>query len=370
MKTNIRLALITFLLASPFVQINAQKYTAEELGFDPGEYELISSPFKEDFDPLLIPRFRNILRLGKQDSYGLTANPRSQEIYRSQKERGSVLAGKERSILKLFELMEIHQRRDDISLEDIGSSFRIPVNARAPADDPARKNDYWSNQLKRMAPEYLKAGTLAKYWCKEGENCLVEGRQPGTYASASNKRGRPTWGGGSDEFAQLRAWQAYVKTEVPKILKWAALLNEQEAYIVGTAYIREYDFNHEGFVIRVDAVEPKATRSSLITYPKKRDDDSFFALSKVNGNVLSGKLIKMNPEQAEKLIETMEANNPPSREVYYVYKVTLRFITPEDSTKIYYGEPPKFTQEPASEIVEFFLDEQLNQKLFEADFSK
>ena len=370
MKICIRFILITFLLVLPSAILNAQMYTEDELGFDPGEYELISSPYAEDFHPLLIPRFRNKLRLGKQDSYGLSANPRSQEVYRSQKERGSLLAAKERSILKLFELMEMHQRRNDISLEEIGSSFRIAVKARAPADDPDRKNDYWSNQLKRMAPEYLKAETLARYWCKEGEKCLVEGRQPGTYTSASNKRGRPSWGGGSDEFAQLRAWQAYVKAEVPKILEWAATLNEQDACMVGTAYIPEYDFNNEGFVIRVEAVEPKATRNSLITYTKKRDEDSFFALSKVGGKVLGGKLIKMDPGQAEKLIETLEANNPRNREVYYMYKATLRFVAPEDSSRAYYGDPPKFIQEPASNIVEFFLDEQLKMKLFEADFTK
>ncbi len=346
----------------------AQEFTESSLGFDPGEIEVITSPHPDDLKALVIPRYRGLLRLGKQNSYGLSANPRPQEIYRTQKERGALLNKKEVSVQRLFELMELHQRRADIDLQQIGSSFRIPLNARAQADDPARKNDYWSGQLKRMAPEYLQKNALAKYWCKEGEQCLIEGRQPGSYVSS--KRSRPTWGGGTDEFAQLRAWQAYLNTEAPKILEWAGQLDEQEAYIVGTAYINEYDFNYEGFVIRVDAVEPKATRSTLITYPKIRDKDSFFARTEVNGNTLGGKLISMDPAKAEKLIERLESSDPRSREVYYVYKASIRLVNPEDTSKIYWGDPPKFIQEPSSNVVEFFLDEELKQKLFETDFSK
>ncbi|MGI9547553.1 MAG: hypothetical protein ACR2MM_09975 [Flavobacteriaceae bacterium] len=347
----------------------AQEYSEAALGYDPGEFELVQSPYPEDLRPLFIPRFRGIIRLGTPNSYGLSANPIPQDVYRSQKERSDLLNKKKQSILRVFELMEIHYRNSELDLDDLASEFRPTILKNAPLDDPKRTTLYWSGLLKEKTPRFLTPKTLSKYWCKEGENCIPSGTRNGTYVSP--KKNRPTWGGaGSDEFARLRAWQAYVKTEVPKMQKWASQINVKEAYIVGTTYIRDYDFNHEGFIIRVDAVQPKALKSSLLSYRLISDKESLFARSQVNGNFLIGKLIKMSPEKAEKLVETMEAHNPRNREVYYVYKASIGFGTPDGPQGAYGSAPTQLFQEPASPIVEFFLDEQLKQKLFEADFSK
>lgn len=347
----------------------AQDYSEAALGYDPGEFELVQSPYPDDLRPLFIPRFRGILRLGTPNSYGLSENAIPQDVYRSQKERSDLLNKKKQSVLRVFELMEIQHRKSDINLDDLASEFQPTIIGRAPMDDPKRTTLFWSGILKENAPRYLTPRALSKYWCKEGENCIPAGNKNSAYVSP--KKNRPTWGGsGSDEFARLRAWQAYVKTEVPKMQQWASQINEKEAYIVGKTYIQDYDFNHEGFIIRVDAIEIKALKGSLLSYPKIRDKESFFARSQVNGNFLAGKLLKMSPEKAEKLVETMEAYNPRSRQLYYVYKASISFGIPEGPQGVYGQAPTQLIQEPASPIVEFFLDEQLKNKLFEFDFSK
>ena len=370
MKISHFISLVLVLLLCSNSNIKAQDYTEEVLGFDPGEIQIVESPYPEDFRPLALPLFRGLLRLGTPNSYGISLNPKPPEVYRSQRERGALLNLKKTSIQRYFELVEIEKRSSDIKIEDLAAEFVPTIKARTPADDPVRKMVYWSANLKRIAPVYLKMNTIAKYWCKDGANCLVEGRAPGQYAYAGNNRGRPTWGGGADEFARLRAWQEYVRTEVPKIKTWAGQIEANEAYIVGKVYVPEYDFNNNGFVMRINAIEPKATQSALLTYTKKSDPDSFFARTIVNGNTLGGRLIDMGPEEAEKLIETLETQNAGKRDIYYVYKVSVRFEEPDITSGLSSTGAHQWIQEPVSNTVEFFMDETLKHKLFERDFSK
>ncbi|MEN8790228.1 MAG: hypothetical protein ABF293_05230 [Flavobacteriaceae bacterium] len=349
------------------LQLHAQEYTKTALGFDPGDFERIESPNPDDLRPLFIPRFRGLIRLGKLNSYGLSANPIPQEVYRSQRKRQELLIKKQQSTLRLFELMEIAHRTSDIKPAELAREFRPTITANTPRDDALYTTLYWSGRFKEMAPSSLTPKTLSKYWCKDGENCIPET----TGAYVPSKKNRHSWGGrGSDEFARLRAWQAFVNTEVPKFQKWASQVNEPEAYIVGTTYIQDYDFNHEGFIIRVYAVETKALKSSLLRYPKTGEEDSFFARTRVDGQHLAGTLVKMSPEKAEKLVETMEAHNPRNRQVYYVYKSSIGIGEAEGPQGVYGSAPTQLVQEPISNIIEFFLDEELTLKLFEADFTK
>jgi hypothetical protein len=349
------------------LQMYSQEYTAASLGFDPGEFELVESPHPEDLRPLFIPRFRGILRLGTLNTFGMSANPIPQEVYRSQKERQLLLRKQKESVLRVFELMEIQHRNVDIKVDELAREFRPTIGAKTPLDDPIRTTMFWSGRFKEMATKFLTSKALTKYWCQDGVNCIPEGS--GAYVSP--KKNRPYWGGrGSDEFARLRAWQAFVNTEVPRLQKWASQVKEPEAYIVGTTYIQDYDFNHEGFILRVDAVETKALKSTLLRYPRIREDDSFFARTRLEGRYLAGKLIKMSPEKAEKLVETMEAHNPRNRQLYYVYKASIAVGEAEGPQGAYGSAPSQMIQEPSSPIVEFFLDEELKNKLFEADFTK
>ncbi len=348
-------------------QLQAQEYTKASLGFDPGEFELVESPFPDDLRPLFIPRFRGLLRLGTPNSYGMSANPIPQEVFRSQKERGDLTAKKKQSILRLFELMEIQYRSAEIKTDELAREFRPTIVAKTPPDDALRTTLYWSVKFKELAPRFLTPKALSKYWCEDGTKCIPETN--GAYVSP--KRNRPTWGGfRSDEFARLRAWQSYVKSEIPKIKTWANQIDEQEAYVVGTTYIQDYDFNHEGFVLRVDAVEVKTSKGSLLRYPPIRDQQSFFARTKIDERFLAGKLIKMSPEKAEKLVETMEAYDSRNRQLYYVYKASIGVGEAEAPQGIYGTAPTQLVQNPISNIIEFFLDEELKLKLFEADFTK
>ncbi|MGB5238364.1 MAG: hypothetical protein WBN59_12090, partial [Flavobacteriaceae bacterium] len=271
------------------------------------------------------------------------------------------------SILRLFELLEMKLRSTDIKVDEIAKEFVPTIGAKAPLDDPIRTTMYWSGQFKVLAPKILTPKALSKYWCAEGENCIPE--TGGAYVPV--KKGRPTWGGyRSDEFARLRAWQAYVKTEVPKMKTWAKQIDVKEAYFVGTTYIQEYDFNHEGFVLTVNAVQTKALKSSLLQYSKLREEDSFFARTRVDGRYLAGKLIKMSPEEAEKLVETMAAHDPRNRQLYYVYKASIGVGVTEEPKGAYGAAKTQLVQEPSSNIIEFFLDDELTLKLFEYDFAK
>lgn len=354
-----------YMLLSP--HLHSQEYTEAALGFDPGDIERVESPNPDDLRPLFLPRFRGLLRLGKLNSYGLSSNPIPQEVFRSQQKRRELLTKKQQSTLRMFELMEIRYRNAKIEPDALAREFRPTITANTPRDDPLYTRLYWTGRFKEMAPKFLTPKALTKYWCKEGDNCIPET----TGAYVSPKKNRPTWGGSrSDEFARLRAWQAYVNNEVPKMQKWANQVNEAEAYIVGTTYIQDYDFNHEGFILRVDAVETKALRSSLLRYLKLREEDSFFARTRIDGQYLAGKLIKMNPEKAEKLVETMEAHDPRNKQLYYVYKASIAVGEAEGPQGAYGTAPTQMVQEPISNIIEFFLDEELTLKLFEADFTK
>ena len=362
-KTILTLGLSLMLSLS----ICSQQYTESALGFDPGEFDLVPSPYPDDLRPLYIPRFRGLLRLGTANSYGLAAKPIPQDVYRSQKERRDLLTKKKQSILRLFELLEIEHRSTDIKVDELAKEFVPTIGAKAALDDPIRTTMYWSGQFKELAPKILTPKALSKYWCAEGENCIPE--TGGAYVPV--KKGRPTWGGrGSDEFARLRAWQAYVKTEVPKMKTWAKQIDVKEAYFVGTTYITEYDFNHEGFVLRVDAIQTKALKSSLLSYTKIREEDSFFARTQIDGRHLAGRLIKMSPEKAEKLVETMAAHDPRNRQMYYVYKASISAGQAEGPQGAYGAATTQLFQEPSSNIIEFFLDDELKIKLFEYDFTK
>ena len=326
----------------------------QKLGFDPGELQTITSPYPNSIEPILVPRYRGLLRLGTQNEYGLKTNPRPQEIYRSQAQRGALSRKKQNGLMWLFEYMAMNHARNDIDLQEIRKEFQPrATGGRGNVEDPKNITIYWSNKFKNLARNTLTNQAMIQYFCVGGEDCL-SGQQ-------KNKRFRPQFGGGTDEFARLRAFQAFIDTEGSRYLKWVSQLDEKEAYMVGKTYISEYDFNHGGFVLRIGAVEARQSSGSVIKY-NTSPQESIFRQTVVNGQPMAGTLVKMSPEEAEALIATLEQQNPRSREVYYVYKAKLQFA---DKAPAHQGYQPSQLEQIPQNKVEFFLDEQLTQKLFE-----
>lgn len=366
MKTTIIiLPFLCFIVLSPSLCGQGISYTEANLGFSPGEIELVSSPDPQSFEDIVIPTFRGLLRLGIPRLY-YSKRLDATELSKTGLQRKNLDFILKDGLISYFSLVYLETAKETINLEEIRAAFR-PGTALEDNNPQYAKtiHSFWAISFRNMGAKHLKPDNFGRYFCPDQSSCLPL-HMPRSSASYQQKLRQARWGGNQGEFAEMRAFGAFMDNEAQKLIKWANGKTPTEVYFVGRTTLGEYNFEAGGFVLK--GLKPVTTGPVTIEYNEAGETSLFKPNYTPEGQrYQSGILVQMSPEKAEIFINDLNSRNK-TRQLYYVYKARLETnFSQVDLDNTNFHKLVLYTQIPASRTIEFFSDNALSEKVFELE---
>lgn len=184
------------------------------------------------------------------------------------------------------------------------------------------------------------------------------------------------WGGGqATEFAARRAYTKYVQEEVPKLKSWADTLST-EAYVVDAVGLYDYDFDREGFPVRIANINNIVTSSqhpqliAKVGFAYQPRQGSARLIEVTGEPTVSGvQLFMPYPmDRAESLMNEQKQIYAVMRVVLHgMYPRTQRPMEPPGRNLFHYGRPMAW--DFAEPVIEYYKDSRLTEKLFEINLN-
>ncbi|OUS17812.1 hypothetical protein A9Q88_02395 [Gammaproteobacteria bacterium 50_400_T64] len=326
----------------------------DSLGFDVGEIATIEPLDKTTFKTLYVPSYKGIPRIGLMPKYSQVNVARHIKDDATKRLRNDMWIYHS---LRLLAVMDEHVT--DEALEAVAVSAK-PYSVRG------KTRSFEKYALFNYTPSYHIAGlvsamlpkTLDLYFCDTNKCSYPNGFNP------SNNGG---WGGiNANEFKARRAYNDYMKTETPKLKAWAKSLSP-DVYIVGRIQLGNYDFKKKGFSLQL--VFPKEGLLNPRYAPRNREERVFGDF--IDGKLVAGQsfFISLDAEKAEALQHKTKIANASMSMLYFTVKGQVHNAAAPTgnrgrSNRVRGGVA--LALEVTGSTVEFFSDELLTNKLFEA----
>lgn len=345
--------------------INGQvsNFSEEALGFSPGEIRVIESPSLENIEAFIVPTFRDLLRLGYPRAYYNKKLDRM-ELANTGLQRKNLEFMLKDGLEIYFSLASMETAKNTMDLEKIRAAFRPGFALEDINAQYAKTIDsYWAIRLKEMGARHLKPESFEQYFCPDQEPCLPL-HMPKSSGSYQQKLRQARWGGGQDEFAEMRAFNDFMDTQANQFVNWVDAVKLDEVYMVGRTSLREYDFNAGGFVLK--GIKAVSTGPVFFEYTASPEESLFRPNYQPEGHShATGILLPMSPEKGEALIKKLSSQNR-GRQLYYVYKAKIiAHFSETDMANTNFHMMVHYTQEPVTRNIEFFTNDALTEKLFE-----
>ena len=355
-----------FLFLIPvFCSLNGQNnsFTETELGFNPGEIKIVTSPDPVHIESVPVAEFRGLLRLGQPRVY-YSRNLDRMELANTGLKRKDLEFHLRDGLIQYFSLISMEVANNTINLATIREAFRPGTALEDNNAQYARSIDsYWAIVLKEMGAKNLKPESFLKYFCPNEQQCLPL-HMPKSSAAYQQKLRRARWGGGQGEFAEMRKFNEFMEEQAGNLINWSKGKTPNEVYMVGRSTLGEYNFNAGGFVLK--GIKAVSTGPVTIVHNAPEETSLFRPNYAPEGqSYQTGMLVKMSPEEAETLINRLQKSGR-TRQLYYVYRAKIKAeLSENELANTNYHLMIKYTQEPSGRTIEFFSDDALTDKLFE-----
>lgn len=302
-----------------------------------GKYKVFHSQSEGVFHPLFIPVYKGIRRIGVM--------PLVEHYYKNiGKPAGKMDPLKQAFLERLWNDSQLYS---NLKLVNLKSS---KINASSLQQNPSK--DYKIVYSAKTHMQSLAAGlfsptTYQRYFCTQKEKC------PQKYYA---KRGIVQWGGRPvDEFRQHKAYVDFIHNQVDKIKLWACQLDHR-VYLVGVAYLGDYDFDKKGYNLTLIPPGQSYNGYKLMGYKARKNHKAFLDPNSQYNHLF----IPVSEEEAEKI-------STHSDKIYFAIRGTItgyrRGRGAHQPDAFYSGV--NLTYDISGNTFEFFSDDLLSHKLFQ-----
>jgi hypothetical protein len=318
-----------------------------EKGLEKQQFEggiTLTAP-NSNLQSIKLQEYKGLPRIGVLNSYG--ASRQGVTVF-------STLDKEIRSSYHYYNLLlEMKLLNDYYEKMDTDYSFELGVNNSDKDPEDEKKSIIVQKHLKKIAHELTTDEAYIRYFCKNKETCYQW-----------KKRRSTQWGGSrEDEFAIHNKFTSFVNDNFQDLQKWAARVNN-EAYLVKTIDFEDYDFEKEGFPVKLSlsslnvGYNPSSALFVGSYKPVASMDKSYY-------NYINF-LINLPPENAEEFIKQ---NN--KRTLLAVFKISYYKIETEGSRGRELLDFNNFSGifHLTSPVVKIYQDEALTVKVAEVNVS-
>ena len=327
------------------------------LGFDLGEYITVQPLDKDTFNPLYVPSYKGIPRLVLTPSY--------KKVEATILIKNAVIRRFSNDMLiyhnlRLLDLMAEHVTEKNLKIDTSNEpSFRSKSRRdlysfqgkTRPSDSGSRSYTYVPRYHIQSLVTTLLPSVHNSYFCVV-EQC----------SGTQFQRSVMQWGGytNNNEFKSRRAYYSFVETEVPKLQAWAKSLSS-ESYLVGIVGLGDYDFDRKGFELLIRA--PKDISKQFFYAPRIKEK-RIFSQAEHNGRPF---FFAISEADAETL-QLQTKINYRSSGLYFVVKAEVYNANYASGGRTHDQTYPgvNLAYDVTGSIIEFYTDELLTNKVFEA----
>lgn len=331
------------------------------VSFELGETMEIATPFPSSFISLTIPAHNGLPRIGYLKRFEEIKKTDLSEYRETADDRRSVIAWQAQNVGIYTSLLVLDIMKEDVVMEDMINSFVFKDSFTKYKVHSHQFGPGYVNYSPRGHIEGLASGVLIPekfktYYCSEkADYCQPE---------VLRRNGR-LWGGNENEFAARRAYMTFLKDEVPKLKQWAASLSKDFNLVLSTR-LSSYDFEKGGY--RVDLLFPRAISQDSGTtflYWPENEESAILAPGAQHSLFLA-----MSDVEAEKIDTRLtEMGQTSFKQLFVVVKGTIYGITRagrNSGSAMIYGGRNGLLYDIIDPKIEFYLDEDLKEKVFES----
>ncbi|PHS71415.1 MAG: hypothetical protein COB23_00085 [Methylophaga sp.] len=330
------------------------------LGFDLGEYITVQPLDKDTFNPLYIPSYKGVPLLALTPSYRqekADINIKNAVIHRF---RNDMLIYHN---LRLLALMEKHVTEQNLKVD----------TSNEPTFRSKSVRKIYSVQGKTRPTDRLPYVYVPRYHIQSLVTTLLPAVHNSYFCEVEPcsgnifQRSVMQWGGynNNNEFKSRRAYYSFVEIEVPKLQAWAKSLSS-ETYLVGTVGLGDYDFDRQGFELSIHAPKGISGISKQFFYAPRIKEKRIFTQGNDQGRPF---FIAMSETDAENLQSQTKTTGSRFSPLYFVVKAEVYNAQNKGADRKSHGQTyvgVHLAYDVTGSVIEFYADELLTKKVFEA----